>query len=606
MIEKKWNKSTNYIVSVFNVIGIIAFCILYFSIDYIFYNSLSSPDGYIYIYDNFIVESFIKNIEKILLIFYLTLGISNIVSFVQNRKNKKLSFWYFVFGAICIAFALQYIILKDNLEIIKYLDIILFVVIPILITIKNFIYIKKYKPTKIKIFSYIFVIIISILELFSISFLVYGELWIILSVIMQFIYIHIEKNIEKTNNFNKVIDVIIHYLLHALVVVMFLILNIYAIIITKMWDNERKNQVAQLIQDISLLKGNTKSELYIPVEKDKKYGFINEDGEEKIACEYDKVTYFYSLEKNNEKYYFSLAKKGNNYYVISKSGDKATLDSSILSKFDNLSEEAIFNNINKYNYKNGLVYSYIETFDFSLRAFISTDNNEEIIFERQDKDVYEKEKIYIEDEKNLGRYYYKNENYLMLIEPLEDEEIYASDDEYFMYSYLKCRVTVKRADGEETSEIEYIQGSIENSEIKINMLTDGYIPFRSLDGLSGGWYDSWGYRVKYNGKYEIEDVRNGKIILIQYNSSDMDCKYFVFDSNGTGIIQTLYLVMFDNYYWIIKENGKCVLMNSDFNQISEEYDGLLWGIWGRSLKPLLVGNLRTVPKSPQNKNRENS
>ena len=153
------SRRVNYVVIVFNVVAIVALCILYFSADYIFNNALLSPDGYTYVFNNSINNFFISNIDIILIIFYVVIGVSNVVSSIQNRNNKKLSFWYFVFGIIPIIWALKFVFLRSNpnffidmqvADIIKYLDIVFFVVIPMVLIIRNFIHIKRDRPTKVK------------------------------------------------------------------------------------------------------------------------------------------------------------------------------------------------------------------------------------------------------------------------------------------------------------------------------------------------------------------------------------------------------------------------------------------------------------------------
>lgn len=46
------------------------------------------------------------------------------------------------------------------------------------------------------------------------------------------------------------------------------------------------------------------------------------NGQEKIPCEYDRVNYFYEIQMNNNTYCVALAKKDNQYYLISKNNDK--------------------------------------------------------------------------------------------------------------------------------------------------------------------------------------------------------------------------------------------------------------------------------------------
>ena len=110
---------------------------------------------------------------------------------------------------------------------------------------------------------------------------------------MQFIYIHLQdKNIEESSA-RKIVNVILYYVLQSILAIGFLLMILASLIITKINEVQLENAIAELNNSIVTLQGNKESELYIPVEKNYKYGFITEDGQERIPCEYDRVSFFF-------------------------------------------------------------------------------------------------------------------------------------------------------------------------------------------------------------------------------------------------------------------------------------------------------------------------
>ena len=104
---------------------------------------------------------------------------------------------------------------------------------------------------------------------------------------------------------------------------------LYSLFITKVNEIKWENGLKEVFNGITKLQGNTNKEIYIPVEKDNKYGFITEDGKEKIPCQYDNVSFFYEIEINGVKYYISLVKLDNIFYIISKDNDSIKIEGNL-------------------------------------------------------------------------------------------------------------------------------------------------------------------------------------------------------------------------------------------------------------------------------------
>ena len=78
---------------------------------------------------------------------------------------------------------------------------------------------------------------------------------------------------------------------------------LYLLLTSKINNVKWKKGLEGMYNQVATMQDSTNTEVYIPVEKDQKFGFITEDGNEKIPCEYDKVTYFYEIEIKGSKYY---------------------------------------------------------------------------------------------------------------------------------------------------------------------------------------------------------------------------------------------------------------------------------------------------------------
>ena len=109
---------------------------------------------------------------------------------------------------------------------------------------------------------------------------------------MQFIYIHYqEKDIVESKE-RKCVNIILYYVIQLILVLIFAFIVLYSLIATKIYEWNWEKDLEDLQSKILTMEGVTNNRQYIPVEKDYKYGFIDTNGEEKIQCEYDRITFF--------------------------------------------------------------------------------------------------------------------------------------------------------------------------------------------------------------------------------------------------------------------------------------------------------------------------
>lgn len=586
-------KRTNRFVAILNVISVASIYILYFSTNYLLSSIMSGDNGGKSVYNSFILDTLLNNIQIIMALLYSGVGIINVICAIQNKDNKKIFFWQLVFGLYEIWAAISLGVFLKNDDILEIGSKIVSA-IPIILVIINFIRIKKNRPKVIQIISYIAVLIIAILDLLDIV----GAYWNVIAIVMQFIYIHFQdKNIEETGS-RKIINIILYYVIQVIIVIGFLFMIIYSLLISKINEVRWKNGLEELYNNVATLQGSTNKELYIPVEKNYKFGFINESGKEKIACEYDRVTYFNEIEINSGKYYIALAKKDNKYYIISKNNNSIELNENLekyMQTIDNHWGETMTNMFNKEgNYR----LAYLQSFEFFLQAF--TRGEAQLSQQTVEKSNYGTE-VEVSLTKRNSKFTYKSSNYTMLIEPIRekvDEDDYfenyfeysdnvyynEDDDTYYISSdETKCKVTITKSNGEEQSSIVYLPG-IDEDESSLETFTNGFIEFKSEDEERVGWYDSNGNQTTIPSNYEIQDIKDNKIILRVDNSDDdeeydenkhYEMNFIIIDMFGNTLLQTTALDIYDNMYLVKNNNKKMVLLDKDLKQISNEYDKII-------------------------------
>lgn len=534
------HKKTNYLVSILNIIAIVSIYVLYFSTNYLMTSIMSGETSGKSMYNSFIIDILVNNIQLIMALVNGGVGIFNIICAFQNKENKKLCFWQLVFGIHEIWSALAISVLLDNSNNMAWGNIIIAGIIPIILATKNLIFIPKNKPKIIQIISYVVVIIIAVLDILNIL----GAYWNIIAVIMQFVYIHgQEKQIEESSS-RKIINIILYYVLQLLLVIGFFFMVISSLLITKVNEVKWENELSKLYNNIETLQGATTKDIYIPVEKNYKYGFINEKGEEKIQCEYDRVTYFNEIEINNNTYYIALAKKEDKFYILSKSSDYITI-STDMEKYLQTMNEYIDNNVTKDMNENGdYRLGYLEYFGFFLHVSTKMELNWQTV-EKSDMNQVDL------SERN-AKYYYDNRNYSMLIEP----------------ENTKYNVTITKNNGEIESSIVYLPG-FDEEETMLSVFTNGYIEFEDGEHKRKGWYDDNGNKTTISNNYTIEDIKDGKAILRKDNVIK------IIDMKGKTLLKTTALDIYDNIYLVKNKNNKMVLIDKDLKEISSEYDKIV-------------------------------
>lgn len=560
------SKKTNYLVVVLNALLVLIFYVLYCFSDFLF----SRISNGISIYNCHTAEFLLNNIEVIIFFMYGGIGTLNIICSIQNKKDRKLSFWQMILGMYLILYLIWEIFtLKLDFESIECVYIVFInSIIPITLAVINLIKIKKNSPKVIQIISYIVVIIIAILNLIVDNNFYIRICWLIIIVIMQFIYVRVQDKDILESNRRKYVNIILYYIIQAIFVVGILALLISSLIITKINDDIMKKEVNKLYNEIITIQGNNITDRYIPVKNNGKYGFINESGEEKVPCEYDMVADFCEVDLNNVKYYITIAKKNNKYYIISKNNSSIVINERLEKYVKNLdiSIEKAFSSMldEKDNYENAIIKC--SNF-YGLLLVLLTSHNEDVDVQTQTAKGNNK----IELEYENFKYYYNTKNYSMVIEKVYDDENYYSSSDP-----LKYNVTIIKQNEQKESSIVCLPGFEEDSNI-LRPLSNGFIEFEE-EGYSG-WYDNNGNKTTIAKPYVVVDVREDTAVLFKddiewYDENTIE-EYIGIDMKGQIIMQTNYIMGISNGYLIKNKNEKMVLISNKLEVISKEYDVML-------------------------------
>lgn len=583
-------KRTNRLVAISNIIVVASIYILAFSTEYLLSSIMTGDNGGKSICNSFIIDTLLNNIQIIMTLVYCGMGIFNIICAIQNKQNKKIFFWQLAFGICALWNGSNIILDSQEYEFIELVNKIIFGIVPIILAIINLILIRKNKPKVIQVISYIGVIILSILNIIGII----GSYWNIICIVMQLIYIHLQDKYIEESKSRKIVNLILYYIIQVILVIGFLGMILVSLLITKVNEVEWKNELSKLYNNIETLQGARVKEVYVPVEKGYKYGFVNSSGQEKIQCQYDRVSYFNELEINNNLYYVALVKKDNKFYVISKNNENimisGNLEKYLQTIYGHWGETMIKMLNEQSNYRNG----YLQSFEFFFQVLTKG----EIKLTQQTIEKNNYNAITLSERNSI--YYCTNKNYSMVIEPIYsedeyDDNYYDEEDEYYYDDnyydeeentyYLsskntKHKVTITKNNGEQETSIIYLTDFYEE-DATLNTFTNGYIGFEDEENKRNGWIDENGNKITIPDTYTIKDIKNNKVILQVDSTEDYNLNekpelhFIIIDMKGKTLLQTTALEVYDDMYLVRNNNKKMVLMDKNLNVISNEYDKII-------------------------------
>jgi len=325
-------------------------------------------------------------------------------------------------------------------------------------------------------------------------------------------------------------------------------------------------------------------------------------GQEKIPCEYDRVTWFNEIEVDNNLYYVALAKKDSKFYMISKNNDRVEITDNLEKHLQNI--DNYFGEKMPQMFNTGEDYRscYVESFEFFLGAF--TRGEKDLNRQMVEQEEVSKLNLLEFDEKTIGQgssnkfnlsdenpiYYYSNENYSIMIEQIVDEQTDYNEKENNYMSYYesedeedtKYNVTIIKNNGDTESSIVYLP-YLDCKNATLATFSNGFIEFEDEDRKYKGWYDNNGNKTTIPNAYMIIDIKDNKVFLREQDNEDenydMDEKieysYIIIDLTGKTLFQTGALDIYDNMYLVKNSNNKMVLIDEDLKEISKQYDKII-------------------------------
>ena len=550
------SKKTNYLNIICNfitVITVIAFITIIENI-----GKISS------FLNNSFMDFCYRNDKIMLFIIIIPSIIFNIISMIQNIKNKKILFWKIIYVVCMISILICTCVYNGITEVIERIA---FSVIPLIIAIINLILIKKNKPKKIQIVSYILIIVFSIAVFFKdfiveaifdrfiiwddatimIEYLFEIFVYSIIALIMQIIYFKKQnENNENVSSKGKILNIILFYVLHSLITIGLFFAIFFIIISSSINLSKLKNEVDSVVNTIIEHKSYTKNGI-VEVELDSKYGLINTSGEEILKPEYDavyvKVSYF-----NNKEYKYYVVKKDNNFSIILT--DNTVID---------LNEKSSY-------YKN--------LYNESLKGFNDSENSLLMLCSY----------YYLGKGSNKDEYYLKdtegnsNENILEEKESDDDNDVFELENGIKMYvessedEFDTYKVTVKEGKNIISEEDNII---IPFNYGDIQLYSNDGIPFCNLKKETQGWYDiKTGKTHMMNGKFRILDVTDKVMIIKEYNTKDRLEYLFDYKNNKT-LITAYYIEKTKGGFIIHDMDHKEFFVNDDLTAKSASYNYVL-------------------------------
>ena len=257
---------------------------------------------------------YIKNLTNMFqtnIIVIIIWGIINIVNGIINRNNKKLLFW-----DIVASLSIVQIIL--SLAVSSYIDecAIIVAIANILVisvfSIKNIVVMIRNHNINKKIITYILSLVFGLIYLITfiendyvIFVMLATSVWCIT---MQNIYTYMDNNVENYNKSANIVH-IVSLIISICIVSYFsfcIIFKDIVYIIDVNLTNKYQIKLKENLNKICLDESYDSNDIYIPVCKDNKWGYISEDGDEAIECIYDEVTEFFNIryqtQIDNENY----------------------------------------------------------------------------------------------------------------------------------------------------------------------------------------------------------------------------------------------------------------------------------------------------------------
>lgn len=515
-------KITNRILSILNILGWVA----YMFIDY--YENLTKATVEIEWTKLAVINQQRVAVTLSEILFVILLSI-NIFFLIQNFRNKKTIPWYIVtviFYFIATLSCFFSDIFERTAVLWRFIPIIPFVIALIIELVKK----RRKKNIILYSVGLAVAIILAIINKYN------NLIWLVIASIFQFIFSLTYAGESKSK---KILNTII---LGIVVVIMLYDAFNFVTMTQNLYNVEEQSK--EFFEEIEKgLENEQISTKLIRVARDGKWGYINQDGEEVIPCEYE------LLSNNATTHSFVLGKKDNIYYVIAKNGKVVATNDNIpapfyrgtIFKIDDASE------VNK----DIMMKSAVDR----IATYATEQKDEDEKQENQEKNVRKADKY----ENNIYKYNLENGN-IVEVEEVE--------------SHSEKRYNVKVKSGDE------VLNNYENVKLlmdpkkdgDLQTYTSGDIPYYNLKTNIQGYYDKATFEdVSLKGRYQILDIINDKIIIRNYNNVYSTTETII-SKSGENLLTAKQINATENGFIIKKSNNKMVYLDNGLNPKIDEVD----------------------------------
>lgn len=285
-------------------------------------------------------------------------------------------------------------------------------------------------------------------------------------------------------------------------------------------------------------------DLYINVQKDGKWGYINQNGENKIDFKYDYASCFVNINKFDKNFEIALVCEGETAYIILKN------------------ERVVF------SYKNTInINDYQGQFD-KLKDIYSNILGQETNFEDSIIQPVEENLTKIEAYEGQPYRYPFNDDYDILITVSQSGK---NRYEFVKKDNDKIKVSI---------DCDYLV----YDEKYLYVYSNGCLPFYKVSENIQGWYTKDTRRVEIEGNLQILEFMDELILVKNYDENTI---YFI--NSDEEIISPKYLDIYiaQNAYIVKNENGYYDVIDKQFQVImnlnSNVVDTTLLRLWNINL-----------------------
>ena len=498
--------------------------------------------------------------------------IPNICMLFINKEDKKTCFYFF----ILILFSMEDIINKvisENSSVDEIDKITFSILIIILLIIIN-IYNIKNKKGKKSIFVPIICTVLAIISIFIVlseivAYTLVKKIILIVCIIIFIVLIVKNKFDNESNNKLKI-------------GIANCIIAVILIVATKMGFYVLENNAVETIEKIQeYVKNNSTNEnvILIPVCKNNKWGYIDNNGNMIIDCKYDLASAMLKTKFENDENSVNIGvvQDGEKYKLISSKGDSiwefnvneilmdTTNENDTLIASISTVIGMMISNIIDTPLTVDLTYSdYLKSDEYVVPynvANIESDgsynvNSNKLNYNIKPSSSSKSHKEEVLSMRNATKLYKEYNEINNIVQITYQNQILEKEIELYP----------EEADGEELN-------SEENTVIKT--FSDGYLPYYNLDEKIQGYYDSNFELKTINGNYQILDIREDIIIIREFDEENETTKVFTVNMQNGETQEYKEIQSIENGYLVKKMNDKAVVMDTKFNEVSNEYDFVL-------------------------------